>query len=234
IAPALWILYIRRNVSDPDIYTATRRARDEGRISGHFLEIFSPPHLRATLFGSALCTGMLGGYYAITTWLPTYLKTVRHLSVFNTSGYLVVLIVGSFVGYVVGAILSDRLGRRASFILFAIGSFSLGMAYTMLPITDTAMLLLGFPLGIVVQGIFAGVGAYLSELYPGAIRGSGQGFCYNVGRAIGALFPFLIGALSKQYGLGTSIGIFAVAAYGVVIVAALTLPETRGRELDAA
>ena len=28
IAPALWILYIRRNVSDPDIYTATRRARD--------------------------------------------------------------------------------------------------------------------------------------------------------------------------------------------------------------
>ncbi|RAG12561.1 MFS transporter, partial [Burkholderia multivorans] len=69
------------------------------------------------------------------TWLPTYLKTVRHLSVFNTSGYLVVLIVGSFVGYVVGAILSDRLGRRASFILFAIGSFTLGMAYTMLPIT---------------------------------------------------------------------------------------------------
>ena len=49
-----------------------------------------------------------------------------------------------------------------------------------------------------------------------------------------ALFPFLIGALSKQYGLGTSIGIFAVAAYGVVIVAALTLPEPRGRELDAA
>ncbi|MDR5665062.1 MFS transporter, partial [Burkholderia cenocepacia] len=66
------------------------------------------------------------------------------------------------------------------------------------------------------------------------VRGSGQGFCYNVGRAIGALFPFLIGALSKQYGLGMSIGIFAVAAYGVVIVAALTLPETRGRELDAA
>ena len=54
-----------------------------------------------------------------------------------------------------------------------------------------------------------------------------------MGRAIGALFPFLIGALSKQYA-GTSIGIFAVAAYGVVIVAALTLPETRGRELDAA
>ncbi len=102
---------------------------------------------------------MLGGYYAITTWLPTYLKTVRHLSVFNTSGYLIVLIVGSFTGYIVGAILCDKIGRRASFVLFAIGSFVLGMVYTMLPITDGMMLALGFPLGIVVQGIFAGVGA---------------------------------------------------------------------------
>ncbi|VWB80999.1 MFS transporter [Burkholderia lata] len=231
IVPALWILYIRRNVSDPDIYTATRRARDEGRVSGHFLEIFSPPHLRATLFGSVLCTGMLGGYYAITTWLPTYLKTVRHLSVFNTSGYLVVLIVGSFIGYVVGAILSDRLGRRASFILFAIGSFTLGMAYTMLPITDTAMLLLGFPLGIVVQGIFAGVGAYLSELYPGAIRGSGQGFCYNLGRGLGSFFPILVGSLSQSMSLVKAIGFVAGGGYLLVIVAALVLPETRGKSL---
>jgi hypothetical protein len=43
----------------------------------------------------------------------------------------------------------------------------------------------------------------------------------------------LIGALSKQFGLGTSIGMFAVAAYGVLIIAALTLPETRGRELES-
>ncbi len=89
---------------------------------------------------------------------------MRHLSVFNTSGYLIVLIVSSFTGYIVGAILCDKIGRRASFILFAIGSFVLGMIYTMLPITDGMMLALGFPLGIVVQGIFAGVGAYLSEL----------------------------------------------------------------------
>ncbi|CAH2931842.1 MAG: Uncharacterized MFS-type transporter [uncultured Paraburkholderia sp.] len=175
LLPAAWIIYIRRNVSDPDIYLQTRRARESGVETAHFLQIFSLPHLRTTLLGSTLCTGMFGGYYAITTWLPTYLKTVRHLSVFNTSGYLIVLIVG--------AILCDRIGRRASFVLFVVGSLVLGMVYTMLPITDGMMLALGFPLGIVVQGIFAGVGAYLSELYPNAIRGSGQGFCYNLGRS---------------------------------------------------
>ncbi|MFX1673461.1 MFS transporter [Paraburkholderia sp. A2WS-5] len=231
IVPALWIFYVRRNVSDPEVFLQTRRARERGETHGHFLQIFAPAHLATTLLGSALCTGMLGGYYAITTWLPTYLKTVRHLSVFNTSGYLVVLIVGSFTGYIVGAILCDKIGRRASFILFAIGSFALGMAYTMLPITDTAMLLLGFPLGIVVQGIFAGVGAYLSELYPNAIRGSGQGFCYNLGRGLGSFFPILVGTLAQTTALVKAIGAVAGAGYLLVIVSALCLPETKGKAL---
>lgn len=54
------------------------------------------------------------------------------------------------------------------------------------------------------------------------------------GRAVDAPFPFLISALSKQYGLGPCIGIFAAAAYGVLIMAALALPETRGCEQDVA
>jgi MFS family permease len=159
---------------------------------------------------------------------------VRHLSVFNTSGYLIVLIVGSFTGYIVGAILCDKIGRRASFILFAIGSFVLGMIYTMLPITDGMMLALGFPLGIVVQGIFAGVGAYLSELYPNAIRGSGQGFCYNLGRGFGSFFPILVGTLSQGMSLVKAMGIVAGSGYLLVIVAALCLPETKGKVLGAA
>ena len=159
---------------------------------------------------------------------------MRHLSVFNTSGYLIVLIVGSFTGYIVGAILCDKIGRRASFILFAIGSFVLGMVYTMLPITNNTMLLLGFPLGVVVQGIFAGVGAYLSELYPNEIRGSGQGFCYNLGRGLGSFFPILVGTLSQSMTLVNAMGLVAGSGYLLVIAAALCLPETRGKALGAA
>jgi hypothetical protein len=69
-------------------------------------------------------------------------------------------------------------------------------------------------------------------LYPNEIRGSGQGFCYNFGRAIGAIFPALIGFLSARMGLGRAIGVFAGAAYGVLVIAALCLPETRGKRLQ--
>ncbi|WP_321802660.1 MFS transporter [Burkholderia sp. BCC1993] len=234
LAPALLVVVIRRYVKEPDVYEKEKATQAKGADAPRFTEIFAPKLLSTTLRAALLTTGAQGGYYAITTWLPTFLKTERHLTVMGTGGYLAMIIFGSWVGYLASAYLTDRLGRKPNFILFALGSMVIAFSYTSLNLTNASMLWLGFPLGFFASGIFSGMGAFLTELFPTRVRGSGQGFCYNVGRAIGALFPFLIGALSKQYGLGMSIGIFAVAAYGVVIVAALTLPETRGRELDAA
>jgi MFS family permease len=232
VLPAALIVVVRRNVKESGVFLATRRKVDSGQLHGNFLRIFSPSVLRVTILASLVATGLQGGYYGVTTWLPTYLKTVRKLSVFGTSAYLVVLISGSFCGYLAGAYASDRLGRRKTFILFAVASTILVTIYMLIPITDGQMLLLGFPLGMSVSGVFSGMGAFLSELYPNEIRGSGQGFCYNFGRAIGAIFPALIGFLSARMGLGQAIGIFAASAYGVLVIAALCLPETKGKKLQ--
>jgi MFS family permease len=143
------------------------------------------------------------------------------------------LIIGSFIGYLVGAWLADRIGRRNLFLTFSIGAIAVILLYTQLPLTNEVLWLLGFPLGFFASGYFSGVGAFLTELYPTRLRGSGQGFCYNFGRGIGALFPFLVGALSNTTSLGNAIAIFAVLAYGVFFIAAFALPETRGRVLHA-
>src|SRR5581483_3354859 len=76
ILPALLVIYIRRNVKEPAVFEATRQKVKES--GGHFLDIFSPQLLGVTVLGSLMTTGMMSGYYAITTWLPTYLKTVRN------------------------------------------------------------------------------------------------------------------------------------------------------------
>lgn len=141
------------------------------------------------------------------------------------------VIVGSFAGLLVGAYLADRIGRRANFVLYAVCSLVTVFVYTQLPINDTLMLVLGFPLGFFANGIFSGMGAFLTENYPTRIRGSGQGFSYNLGRGIAALNPTFVGLLSATMPLGQSIGIFAVLSYGVVVFAALMLPETKGRDL---
>jgi MFS family permease len=228
ILPALLILYVRRRVQEP---VRNAGGREPARSGRDFLQIFAPRLLRTTVLASLMAAGMQGGYYAITTWLPTYLKTVRGLSVLDTGGYLVVIVAGSFAGYLTAAWLCDRLGRRAGFIVFAIGSLLIAVTYTFAPIGDTAMLFLGFPLGFFVSGNFSGVGAFFAELFPGSVRGSGMGFAYSFGRGVGALFPALVGFLSARFSLGSAIGGFAGVAYLLVLATVIALPETRGRPL---
>nr|WP_315215028.1 MFS transporter [uncultured Duganella sp.] len=234
ILPALFVIFIRRFVDEPDVFIAEQnkvRASSEDRVK--FTAIFAPKMLSVTVRAVLLTTGAQGGYYAITTWLPTFLKTERHLTVLGTGGYLAMVIVGSYVGYIVSAFLTDYLGRKKNFILFATGSMCIALAYTRLPVNDSVMLFLGFPLGFCVSGVFSGMGAFLTELFPTSMRGSGQGFSYNMGRAIGSLFPLMIGLSSNSMALGHAIGIFAGTAYGVMILAALTLPETAGKKLES-
>jgi MFS family permease len=94
------------------------------------------------------------------------------------------------------------------------------------------MLILGFPLGFFSTGVFSGMGPFMTELFPTRVRASGQGFSYNFGRAIGAFFPALVGLLSNSMTLGFAISIFASSAYGLLVVAAYCLPETKGKVLD--
>jgi MFS family permease len=204
------------------------------RPRGGTFDIFRADLLPSTILGAVLASGAQGGYYAITTFLPTFLRTQRHLTVMGTGGYLAVIIVGSWLGYLVSAYLCDAIGRRKNFFIYAIGSLLIAVAYTQMDISDSTMLVLGFPLGFFASGIFSGMGPVLTELFPTSVRGAGQGFCYNFGRGIGAFFPALVGMLSASVSLGTAIGVFAALAYAIVFIAiAVMLPETRGETVLA-
>jgi MFS family permease len=230
--PALLVFYLRRYVTEPEIAAAARiKHAEEGYPP--LWEIFSGPILKTTILASLMATGMQGGYYAVTFWVPRFLTTERKLSIVSSTGYLAALIIGSFVGYLVGAWLADRVGRRNLFLTFSLGAIAVVLLYTQVPLSNEWLWVLGFPLGFFASGYFSGMGAFLTELYPTRLRGSGQGFCYNFGRGIGALFPFLVGALSTTTTLANAIAIFAVAAYGVFFLAAFALPETRGKVLHA-
>jgi MFS family permease len=231
ILPGLLVIYIRRNIPEPKIFVQMR-ANAAAQSRGGFLDIFRPPLLRTTLLATLLSTGMLAAYYSITTWLPTFLATERHLSIAGTTGYLLMVITGSLAGYLVSAWLTDAIGRRRGFMLFAVCAAVLILLYTRMPVAG-GMFLIGFPLGFFVLGIFSGMGACLAELFPSAVRGSGQGFTYSVGRGIGGFCPSLIGLLSTRFSLGDAIAGFTVAAYALVVVTAWAIPETRGRVLVA-
>ena len=233
ILPALFVFFVRRYVEEPEVYLESKARLAATGDRPSMLEIFRQPLLRVTLLGGLMGTGAQGGYFAVTTWLPTYLRTEKHLSVLDSAGYLAVSIAGAFCGYMTGGILADKIGRRMTFLVFALGACAIAIIYTMIPFGNGAMLVLGFPLGFFASGVFSAMGPFFTEQFPTRVRGVGQGFAYNVGRATGALFPTLVGVLSARMPLGQAIGLFAGAAYLTMALAAFLLPETKGKALAA-
>ena len=229
LLPALLVLYLRRSVQEPIRAAATLPRPGVGQA---LFGIFRPATLRVTLVGVLFGFGAHGGYQALFTWLPTFLKTERHLSVVGTGSYLGVIIAAYWLGCVTAGQLLDRLGRRRTVSLFAVGCIAITVIYLLLPIGPTAMLLLGFPLGFCTAGIPASMGTLFTELYPKDVRGAGAGFCYNAGRILAAGLPAAVGWMSNTMPLGKAIGIDASLSYSLVLVAVLLLPETRGSTFD--
>ena len=123
--PALLVFFLRRYVEEPrDRRRDARQAATpaaRGRRCGRFSR---GPILKTTILASLMATGCQGGYYAITFWVPRFLTNERHLSIVGSTGYLAALIVGSFVGYLVGAWLADQIGRRNLFLNFSLGAIA--------------------------------------------------------------------------------------------------------------
>ena len=199
----------------------------------HLFSALKPPYLATTWRVAMMVTGAQGSSYALTTFLPLYLKTERHLTSVGTGSYLMVLILGAFFGFLSGAYLADGIGRKATFLVSAIGSVVLMLVYLFAPLSNDLILPVGFLLGYINLMMFSPMGPFMTELFPTAVRGVGQGFCYNVGRGIGAVFPAMVGFLAARLGLAAAIATFTFCGLALMIVALLLLPETRGRSLES-
>ncbi|HEY9131109.1 MAG TPA: MFS transporter, partial [Dyella sp.] len=229
VTPAILVIFIRRHLEEPEIFTQTRAAeRQAGSGAPGVLAIFRPGILRTTVLSSLLALGVIGAGSAVIPWLPTFMKTVRHLSVGSVGLYMTTVTVGSFFGFVGSAYLTDAIGRRRNFLLVSATSWLVMLAYLFLPLNDTALLVMCFPVGFCLGASYSTLGPYFTELFPTAVRGAGQAFAYNFGKGIGSLCVALVGVLAGHMPLGQSIGLFTLGGYTLAILATLLLPETRG------
>ena len=229
ILPGLFVLWIRRNIPESEAFAGRRDSEQPG--IAHLLSAFRGPYLWLTIKVALMVMGAQGGVWAVGFWMPTYLRTVRHLSATGTGLYVAVLALGSLIGFLCGACLADAIGRKATFMISAIATIIMVLVYLYVPVGDAGLLLLGIPLNTAILMKFAPMGPFMTALYPTAIRGTGQGFCYNAGRAIGSVFMTAIGFAAAGMPLGAAIALFSTLAHTLMIVMLLLLPETRGRAI---
>lgn len=242
VLPALFVLWVRRNVHEPEVWTAQQKiktvtqASDVSEQRNTLLAIFSRGLIGRTLKASLLSSLVMFGYWGFFTWLPGFLASSAEaggagMSIVKSMIWIIPTQVGAFFGYLSFGFISDRIGRRSAFMLFLFTAAVLVPLYGQMARSPWALLATGPLLGFFGHGYFSLFGAMLSELFDTRVRATAQGFTYNIGRVIGGLAPYTIGALAVTHGLGSALALtsaFFVA--GALMI--LTLPETRGKELD--
>lgn len=141
--------------------------------------------------------------------------------------------IGGGLGLVLFGWISNMLGRRGAFIFYHLIAF--GMVILLFEVmipgkVSTWMLAAVLPIfGFFTLGMHAGYAVYFPELYPTRLRGTGAGFCFNMGR-LGTAAAFLIFGLWIQIAPETQALYFApLYILGAVVV--LFGRETRDTEL---
>ena len=230
VAPAFTVLWIHSRVEEPSIWKDAH-----GRSRTSLGVIFTAPYRRVTWAMITLSFCTLYAYWAFNFWVPAYLSLPVEqsgigLSTGEVAGLLVAMNVGGWFGYVLYGYVSDRFGRRRSFVGYLIAAAGLVFAYGQAR-SAFALLALGPVVAFFSTGYFSGFGALIAELYPTSIRAAATGFTFNIGRVGSALAPLLIASFAQRNGFGVAFATTSAA----LLLGALTwlwIPETRGRALQ--
>ena len=233
VAPALLTLWIRRSVEESQVW---RDGRARPATAKGLHDALDGPLLRLGLIVAAMNAATMFAWWGLFTWIPAYLARPAAqggagLSLLRSSTWIVLMQAGMWLGYVSFGFLSDRFGRRRTYVTYLL------VAAVLVPIYGAtrdplALLLLGPFVAFFGTGYFSGFGAVTAEIFPTAVRATAQGVTYNMGRGLSAFAPFTVGALAVHYGLGAAFSITS-GAFVLAAVLWIWIPETRGRSLSS-
>lgn len=233
--PAAFVIWIRRAVEEPEVWSASRA--EAGPRANPFRTLFGRGLVARTVLATLLTTSVQFAYWGLFFWLPSFLaapveKGGAGMSIVKSMGWLIPMQLGAYAGYLSFGFLADRLGRRRVFIAFLVAAATLVPIYGQMAREPVVLMALGPLLGFFGHGYFSLFGVMLAELFPTSVRATGQGLTYNCGRALGALAPFTIGVLAEQVGIGSALALtsaFFLAGAALILL----LPDTTGWRLAA-
>jgi putative MFS transporter len=173
--------------------------------------------------------GVNFSYYGAFIWIPSLL-VAQGYSLTRSFAFTLIITLAQLPGYAVAAFLIEVWGRRATLATFLLGSavsaFWFGQAGS-----EGTIIAAGCALSFFNLGAWGALYAVTPEVYPTPLRASGAGSAAAFGRIASILAPLSVPWLKSTGGTGLVFGVFG-AAFVITALAALGLPEWRGRALE--
>jgi MFS family permease len=233
VLPAFFTLWIQKKVREPELWKKARAA--SAGVRAGFGEIFGSKRIRLTVLVTLMNACTMFGWWGFNLWLPAYLSMPASeggigLGPRSMSVLVIFMQVGMWLGYITFGFISDRLGRKRSYVGFLVAAAAFMLLYS-----QARQPLILFALGPFVAffgtGYFTGFGALTAEIYPTSVRATAQGFTYNAGRIVSAAAPLAVGSLAGTRGFSFAFVVIA-AAFVAAAILWIGIPETKGKTLE--
>lgn len=230
VAVGMWV---RLGVSDTPVFKdAMARAEHAKAAKAPVRELFA--HQGKEVFLAAGSVLMwLSFFYMGAVYLTNYGTTALGIPKNTMLTIQFIAIAGTIVGQVLGARLSDRVGRRL--ILLGGNGAAVLWAFVLFPLVDTGRpVIIGVALTVTlfVVGVSnASTTVFLPETFRTAYRSTGTGVSFNIGSVVaGAIPPIIAAPILAGYGsIGLSIMLAVLAA--IAFVSVIFMRETSKESL---
>jgi MFS family permease len=243
LVPAAMAFVVRLFVREPERWKSIHDKTPPASM----LDLFGPDIVGTTIRGTLMAIVALIAWWSCNAFLPAIASGLAQATA-QASGLdraatlglveswkaqaTVWFNLGGLIGTLATIPIAKHLGRKPMFaIYFALSAAAIYAAFGM-DWPPQVRLYLYFFIGLSVFGVFGSFTFYLPELFPTRLRGTGSGFCYNIGRVVAAAGPFLVGAIAAR---GVDRALVAISYVALVPLAGLLLvpfiTETRGRTL---
>ena len=247
LLPALVASLVRYFVEEPEKWVASRSESKDDHETSKTTEVKKPSlfvllskYKRETFSGLIPAVIATLVWWCVTAFAAIIASELAQKEDPDSTEFWSFITTGSFnTGSLFGVLctfpVAVYLGRKPLYFIYFLGS-SLTIIISFVFFIDKYppySLLLYFPIGFFVSGIFGSFTFYLPELFPTYLRGVGSGFCYNSGRFIAALGPFAVGYMTSN-SISDSIDIMFWVGFLPLIgsLAALFIIETKNRFLQ--
>jgi MFS family permease len=241
LLPAAVAFIVRLFVREPERW---RAVRERSSVALH--DIFVAPHRHATVMGAFTVIIALVGWWSCNAFIPVVASgmarssaELHRLDRSATQALIenwkltatMAFNIGGLLGTLLTIPLAKHLGRRPMFALYFGASAAAILATFGLDMPAESRLYMFFLIGVPVFGVFGAFPFYLTELFPTRLRATGAGFCYNIGRVLAAVGPFIVGAAAARGTAMQTIFYVGFAPLLGLLLAPLII-ETRGSTLS--
>ena len=248
IAPAVLLFFIRRGMVEPEHFQAVKARRQAAKTNAaasaedrEFLrfvpvQLFTRRNRYSTMVGLMFCLGTLLAIWTTVIWLPTIQTQMLErdgitgpAAIPFVSRGMMLWGIGGIFGYALFGFIADLIGRRATIILYNLGTLALGFILY-LGVSDYTYYPYLLPIyGFFVLGVFSGRAVYLPELFPTHVRATAVSFCNGTGRIVTSTGPLIAGLLVGYFG-GFTQGAAIMTCFALLSIVAMFL----GRETKEA